>query len=265
MKCSMVLIVAALTIGVAESARSSEAEDAFDVSQAALGAPIPDLSFTDTRNQPVRLSDFQGKPLVITLVYTGCADVCPAIIESLYPAVREAQQALGEDSFSVITVGFDTRNDSAVRMRSFARQHGVDLPNWTFLAGTSDAVDRLASAVGFTIIPSAGGFDHMAQVTFVDKAGNIYQHLYGGSFSTPAVVEPLKDLVFDRQKPVLSLAGIAERIKWFCTIYNPNTGRYYFNYSLFIGIAIGLACLLLVLSWLLREIFRTGGPGQGVA
>ena len=77
--------------------------------------------------------------------------------------------------------------------------------------------------------------------------------------------ERSKDLVFDRQKPVLSLAGIAERIKWFCTIYNPNTGRYYFNYSLFIGIAIGLACLLLVLSWLLREIFRTRGPGQGVA
>ena len=71
MKSSMVLIVAALFIGVAESAQSSEAEDAFDVSQAALGAPIPDLSFTDTRNQPVRLSDFRGKPLVITLVYTG--------------------------------------------------------------------------------------------------------------------------------------------------------------------------------------------------
>lgn len=260
-----VLFLAALLAGQAVASPPSQADDPFDVSRAALGGQIPDISFVDTGNQPVRLSEFEGKPLIISLVYTGCADVCPAIIESLYPAVKEAQEVLGKDSFSVITVGFDTRNDSAVRMRSFAREHGIDLPNWTFLAGSSTAVDRLARAVGFTIIPSAGGFDHMAQVTFVDKAGKIYQHLYGGSFTTPAVVEPLKDLVFDRSRPVLSIAGITDRIKWFCTIYNPNTGRYYFNYSLFIGIAIGLACLLLVLSWLLREFLRTRGPGQGVA
>ena len=105
----------------------------------------------------------------------------------------------------------------------------------------------------------------MAQLSIVDKNGQIYQQIYGGDFSVPALVEPLKDLVFNRDKPILSIAGIADRVKLFCTIYNPNTGRYYFNYSLFIGLAIGSACLLLILSWILREFMRSRGPRRDLA
>ena len=265
MKIPSVLIAAALLVGPASGSQQTVREDAVAKSQAAIGRVLPAIEFVDSDGRIVNISDFRGRPLLVSLVYTGCADVCPAIIESLYPAVEAAQEALGSESFSVVTVGFDTRNDSADRMRSFARERGVDLPNWVFLAGSSASVDQLSDAVGFTFVPSAGGFDHMAQVSFVDRDGQIYQQLYGGNFSTPAVVEPLKDLVFDRSRPILSVAGIAERVKLFCTIYNPNTGRYYFNYSLFIGIAIGLACLLLVLSWLVREFLRPRGPGQGLA
>lgn len=265
MRTWIALLAAAITLAAAEASEKSMQDQALAVSRAAVGNALPDLDFTDTTGRKVRLADFRGRPLLVTLVYTGCADICPALIESLYPAVRTAQEAFGEDSFAVITIGFDARNDSAERMRSFARQHGVDLPNWTFLSGNSASVERLSEAVGFTIVPSAGGFEHMAQVSFVDRDGRVYQQLYGGAFSTPAVVEPLKDLVFGRTRSILSFAGIADRVKLFCTVFNPNTGRYYFNYSLFIGMAIGIACLLLVLTWIVREFRKSRGPGQGVA
>ncbi len=265
MRTWIALLAAGMALAQAGASEQSMQDKALAVSQAAVGNALPELEFVDTRGRAVNLADFRGRPLLVTLVYTGCADICPALIESLYPAVRTAQEAFGEDSFAVITIGFDTRHDSAERMRSFARQNGVDLPNWFFLAGTSASVEQLSDAVGFTIVPSAGGFEHMAQVSFVDRDGRIYQQLYGGVFSTPAVVEPLKDLVFGRTRSILSFAGIADRVKLFCTVFNPNTGRYYFNYSLFIGLAIGIACLLLVLSWLVREFLRSRGPGQGVA
>ncbi len=265
MRIAPVLIAAAFLIGPVNGSQESVQRDALTKSQAAIGSALPAIDFVDSDGRAVNIADFRGRPLIVNLVYTGCADVCPAIIESLYPAVEAAQEALGSENFSVVTVGFDSRNDSADRMRSFARERGVDLPNWTFLAGTSASIDRLAEAVGFTFVPSAGGFDHMAQISLVDRDGQIYQQVYGSEFSTPALVEPLKDLVFDRSRPILSMAGIAERVRLFCTIYNPNTGRYYFNYSLFIGIAIGLACLLLVLSWLVREYRRPRGPDQGLA
>ena len=234
--------------------------DPVAVSEAAIGNQLPSMTFTDTDGKKISLDTFRGKPLLISMVYTGCSDVCPAIIQNLRPAVEVAQSALGQESFTTITIGFDTRHDTPDRMRSFARLHGVDLPNWLFLSSSQSMVEKLADATGFTIVPSAAGFDHMAQVSVIDADGKIYQQIMGGVFAPPTVVEPLKDLMFDTRKPFVSVAGIVERIKLFCTVYNPNTGRYYFNYSLFIGILIGLACLLSVTFWLFNEFRLSGGP-----
>ncbi|RME98806.1 MAG: SCO family protein, partial [Alphaproteobacteria bacterium] len=202
-----------------------------------------------------------GKPLLVTLVYTSCADVCPTLIESLYPAVKEAQSALGQDSFSVITVGFDVRNDTPERMRLLARERGVDLPNWHFLAADRDNLDALARAVGFAIYARPGGYDHIAQVSLIDRDGKLYQQVYGAVFEPPVIIEPLKDLVFGRYRPVASLQNVIDRIKLFCTVYDPASGRYYFDYSLFAGIAIGLLCLGLILAFIVRE-WRRPPPGK---
>lgn len=260
------LIAAALAFGLQTAALAdarSPADEALSNAASAIGRQVPGLTFTAADGRPVNLADLRGRPLLVSLIYTGCADVCPALMESLGPAIEAAQEALGRDSFTTITIGFDTRNDTPARMASNARRHGPRLANWLFLSADQETLDRLTDAVGFTIFPAAGGFLHMAQVTVVDGDGRVYRQVYGGSFQPPAIVEPLKDLVFGRQRPLASLDGLIDRIRWFCTVYSPNTGRYYFNYSLFIGAAIGLTSLLLVLAWLTREFVRSWGRPRG--
>ena len=85
------------------------AQKLLKMSEEAKGRVLPDIVFTDTEGQTVRLSDYRGKPLLVTLVYTGCVNVCPTLIENLVPALEVASEALGSDSFAVITVGFDIR------------------------------------------------------------------------------------------------------------------------------------------------------------
>lgn len=263
MRLALCLFAVFLMIAPASASEQTLEEQAAARSEGAIGTQLPALTFVDTQNRKIALSELRGKPVLISLIYTGCTDVCPAIIENLRPAIEIGQSALGPDSFTTLTIGFDTRHDTPDRMQSFARARGIDLPNWLFLSGDQETITRLADAIGFTIVPSAGGFDHMAQVSVVDADGRIYQQVLGGTFNPPAIVEPLKDLMFGQRRPLLSVEGIAERIKLFCTVYNPNTGRYYFNYSLFIGIGIGIACLLLVLAWLVREFRLSGRPGGG--
>ena len=241
----------------------SKAEEAITLSQAALGQTLPDVAFTDTEGRKVRLSDYRGKPLLISMIYTGCADVCPTLIESLYPAVKVARRALGEDSFAVVTVGFDTRNDTPARLRSFARTRGIDLPNWAFLAADEESLDALAQAVGFGIYSRVGGFDHLAQVSMIDAQGRVSQQIYGAVFEPPVIVDPLKALVFGRNEPLRSFDVLIDRIRYFCTIYDPNSGRYYFSYSLFISIGIGLVSFSLIVVALIREWRRASGSGVG--
>jgi protein SCO1/2 len=252
-----------LLVGVVASTAQEnvKAHNALRKSQVALGTVLPNIVLIDPKEGAVPIRQFRGKPLLVTLVYTSCADVCPTLIESLYPAVQEAQSALGPDSFNVLTVGFDVSADTPERMRLLARERGIDLPNWRFLAADQENLDALASAVGFAFYSRPGGYDHLAQVSIVDKDGKLYQQVYGAVFESQLIVEPLKDLVFGRYSPVVSLQGIIDRIKLFCTVYDPNLGRYIFDYSLFVGIAIALLCLGLVLVFLVRE-WRRPPPGR---
>jgi protein SCO1/2 len=225
-------------------------------SQAAIGRQLGDYAFVDQDDSVVRIADYRGKPLVVNLVYTSCGDVCPMVVESLSRAVGVAQQALGRDSFAVVTVGFDVARDTPARMKAFAAAHGIDSPNWRFLSTDKETAARLAGDLGFIYYASARGFDHLAQTTVVDRDGRIYRQVYGADFGSPALVEPLKDLVFGRGAPITGIDSLFNRIRLFCTIYDPNRGRYRFSYAIFISIGAGGLSLGAVGFVLVRAIVR---------
>jgi protein SCO1 len=231
-------------------------------SQDAIGNLVPDLLLTGADGGRISLAQFRGKPLLVSLVYTGCADVCPLVIESLVSASGAAEETFGKGSFNILTVGFDTRRDTPDRMRSFARTHHAGGENWLFAAADAATMNRLTAAVGFDFVAAAGGFDHPAQVTVLDGEGRVYAQIYGGAFGPPEVVEPLKSLIYGGAKPIFSLAGLGDRIKLFCTVYDPRTGRYYFDYSIIFSVLIGAGFLAGTLHFLLRELRKSVRAGR---
>jgi protein SCO1/2 len=232
-------------------------DEALKISQAAIGRELANLEFTDSFGQPVKLADYAGQPLLVSLIFTSCHHVCPALTRHLKTAVDVASEALGHDSFKVVTIGFDTPNDTPERMQDFARKQGIDDPNWAFLSGSPDVMAQLVENVGFIYFNTPRGFDHITQVTIVDRHGKIYQQVYGGTFELPWLVEPLKDLVFNRPQSTHNFfSSMVDKVKLFCTVYDPNTGRYRFDYSLFVQIAIGGLAVLAVFTYLLVETRR---------
>jgi protein SCO1/2 len=184
--------------------------------------------------------------------------VCPALTRHLATAVDSARDVLGEDSFQVLTIGFDSARDTPDAMRVFAREQSISDPHWAFLSASQQNLDRLVENIGFIYYPSPRGFDHINQVTVVDREGVIYRQIYGAAFDLPWLVEPLKDLVFNRpQSAGHFVAGMVDRVRLFCTVYDPATGRYRFDYSLFVQIAIGALAILSIAGWLLLEARRS--------
>ena len=241
-----------------------DADNALAISQSALGRSLQDFKFYDSQGRPVSLSKYRGRPLLISMIFTSCHHVCPAITRHLATAVEAAREVLEEDSFQVITVGFDTAVDTPDAMRMFAARQNVDDPNWDFLSASAATVSGLVENIGFVYFPSPRGFDHINQVTVVDREGIVYRQVYGAAFELPWLIEPLKELVFNRPQPGSHLVSdLVGRIKLFCTVYDPNTGRYKFDYSLFVGIAVGAVIVLAVAIWLLLEIRRTRRSRKG--
>lgn len=243
-------------VGDADRAAFRE-EVALETSQAAVGRAVGDHAFTDSHGRHVRLGAYQGKPLVVSLVYTSCVDFCPTISKALGDAVDAAVSAFGRDAFSVVTVGFDARADTPSRMRAFARSHGLSAPNWSFLSADADTIHRLSDDLGFTFFPSAKGFDHLSQTTLIDPEGRVYRQVYGTDFAPPSLVEPMKELIFKRRSELTSVDGLINRVRLFCTIYDPASGRYRFDYSLFITLIVGTLSLGAVAAVTVRAWWRS--------
>jgi protein SCO1/2 len=228
-------------------------EDALAISQGVLGDSIGNHSFRNTDGQQFRLDSLRGKPLVVSLIYTSCHHVCPMITANIERNLEIAHDALGEDAISVVTIGFDWQVDTPDRMRMYASAKGIDVPGWHFLSGDEASVAAISKAVGFQFFPAPKGFDHLSQTTIVDASGNVYRQVYGQDFTTQQFVEPLKELVFDTPGDAGLVDHWVDSFKLFCTVYDPNTGRYAFDYSIFTMIVVGVLCLGAILTFLITE------------
>lgn len=236
-------------------------EEALAVSRAAIGRGVSDVAFQDTHGNRVTLAGLRGRPLVVSLIYTSCYHICPTTTRHLADVVDKARSVLGEDSFNVITIGFDTLRDTPPMMADFARAQGVDDDNWYFLSGDRQGIERLSGELGFLYFPSASGFDHLVQTTIVDAQGVVYQQVYGLAFDTPLLVEPLKRLVFSESGSESLLTSVSKQVRLFCTVYDPSADKYKFDYSIFIGTFIGIICVALVGFVLVKEWRKTLSAG----
>lgn len=241
------------------AAQVFDEKEALKTSQGAIGNRIGDYTFRDRSGRVVRLSDYLGKPLVISMIYTHCPIICATTTRSL-STLKNSQDALGADSFGVLTVGFDTENDTPETMGDFAKRMNVNLPNWEFVSSDVETIKKLSKDLGFTYFPSAdGGFNHITQTTFVDKKGRIYLHVYGDEFDNKSLLQPLRDMIYEvnvnTAKPEID--NLLSKVKFFCTVYDAKSGKYILDYGYFYAIGWGIFFTLLITWGLVAEYRRS--------
>lgn len=230
---------------------------ALEESQAAIGKQLSNFRLTDASGRGLKLHDVLGKPLVVSLIYTSCYQTCPVTTRYLASVIEKARKTLGHDKFSVALLGFDSQADSPQSMKYFAKKHGVDNADWHLWSADSKTIKALTKELGFLFFSSPSGFDHMVQATIIDEKGVIYRQVYGEIFNTPLLVEPLKELILGRPQPNQTLLDdLINKVRFFCTNYDPASDSYHFDYSLFIGMIIGGVIVILIAVFLLKEYRR---------
>jgi len=232
-----------------------EYTSALNISQEAIGNQVGNYPVTDIHGQQLNLAELRGKPMVLSLLFTSCHQVCPMTTRHLAKVIDKARAALGHDSFTVVAIGFDTAVDTPEAMRHFAKQQGIESADWQLFSISAADAAKLTRDVGFVYFPSARGFDHLIQATVIDADGRVYRQVYGQVFETPLLVEPLKELVLGQPQPSQTFVSeLFNKIRFFCTTYDPVRDGYYFDYSLFIGLFIGASIIIFVSVWLVKEI-----------
>jgi protein SCO1/2 len=242
-----------------------DAGAALEASQAAIGRTLSAGSLlTDERGRRFRLGDLQGRPVVISPVYTSCYHICPTTTTFLRQAADVAFDLLGDDAFTVLTLGFDTPRDTPERMREYARARGISSPQWVFASADAATAARILDEIGFMAVPAGGGFEHLIQATVVDSGGKVYRQVYGQQFETPLLVDALKRIALGQGLEMAAPPSLSERIRLICSTFDPKTGRYRFDYSLVLSALIGTTVFLglAVFLWKSWRQWAAGNRGR---
>lgn len=135
--------------------------------------------WTNHRDETLRLSDFSGKALVITMYYGNCVQVCPILIRDANRVFEAVDESI-RDEVRVLAVTFDPENDTPTSLHSYAEKKGLNLPEWHFITGAPNDIRELAMLLGVEYTKKSDGhFAHSNLVTILDRDGRIAVRLEG--------------------------------------------------------------------------------------
>jgi len=251
----LLLAVVALSASAGPAA-TERAELALRSSQAAIGRAAGNWELRDQGGRTVELAQLNDKPLVVSFIYTGCFQVCPATTQFLKTAVARAREVLGTRAFRVLSIGFNQPFDGPDALAEFAQRQRIDDPEWLFVAPREHDVDPLLQRFGLTVQRTPSGFDHLIQASIVDRRGVIVQQVYGDKFDPPMLINPLRQVLADQATEALSVENIWTKVRLYCTVYDPYTGNYKLDYSLFFELFAGVTTLGAMAWFLVRGLRR---------
>ncbi|GCE25914.1 SCO family protein [Dictyobacter alpinus] len=145
------------------------------------GTPAPNFQLTDQYGKTVSLSQFRGKPVVVTFLYTHCPDVCPLTAENLHASL----QKLGGDAknVAILAVSTDPKRDTTAEALKFSTAHNMQ-DYWHFLTGTQKELSPIWSSYSIYAQQQQQKVNHSTALYVIDKQGK--ERVYMGDDFKPA-------------------------------------------------------------------------------
>ena len=211
-----------------------------------LGLFIPkDIEVIDDQGNPLKISTFLGKPLVLSFVYYTCPASCRPLTEGLASALEKINLRLGKD-YNVLTFSFD-ETDTPAKGVQFRKSVGekVTMPQgadkWVFATGSPETIKKLTKSVGFRYFYSKQDkiFVHPNVYVFITPEGKISRYIFGLyplDFDVKmAILEASRGRT--GKSKIINIATIA------CYRYDPKVGGYTLDLPFIfgmVGVALGV-------------------------
>jgi protein SCO1/2 len=162
------------------------------------GTPVADATFVDQTGRPRRLSEWQGRTLAVTFVYTRCPlpDFCPLMDRNF----ADVQRRLEQDTplagrVHLLSVSFDPEYDSPDVLAAHAKKVGARPDAWTWLTGERESVDAFAAQFGVSIIRADRPLQeitHNLRTIVIDRTGRIVKIYNGNDWKPEELFETLR-------------------------------------------------------------------------
>lgn len=162
-----------------------------------VGDPMPDYEFVDENGAGLKLSDLHGMPVALTFVFSRCPvpEYCPSMMRK-FNEVREllAADPAAPDKFRLLTISFDTWNDTPEIMKRWGEAfgHRAGQP-WSLLTTDSCCtINKIGANVGLKFGEVEGSYQHNLRTVVLDREGRIQRLFTDETWETGEVAGEIK-------------------------------------------------------------------------
>jgi cytochrome oxidase Cu insertion factor (SCO1/SenC/PrrC family) len=160
--------------GTAGQARAAAANRDLDPGTSLGGTAAPGFRLVNQFGQPMSLSQFRGKVVILAFTDSECTTICPLTTVSMV----EAKDLLGAAGNQVQLLGIDAnpRARAVSDVMAYSRAHSM-VSQWDFLTGSPAQLRAVWRAYHVYVQIQAGQIDHTPALYVIDQRGR-EQKLY---------------------------------------------------------------------------------------
>jgi protein SCO1/2 len=163
-----------------------------------VGEPIPDFSFVNQDGKRIRFSDFRGKVLAFTFIYTRCPipDYCIRMSDyfSRIQKTLEKEESL-RGKWHLMSVSFDPKNDTPEVLNKYSTIYRADLSTWDFVVEKESVIQQLGDGFDLTFYDDEGGLiAHNLRTVLIDPKGNLRYIIKDNEWKPEEVLTLIREL-----------------------------------------------------------------------
>jgi protein SCO1 len=176
------------------------------IAQMKPGDVLPDAELLAEDGRTIRLSDFQGRALAFTFIFTRCPlpDFCPRMNQHFNRA-REllSQRPSGPTNWQFLSISFDPEFDKPGVLTRYAYSYrGKNADRWVFATAPTNVMATLAAQLDFRFANEGGSFLHNLRTVVLDPQRRVYRQFDGNRWNAQELAEAMEAAAMARISPI---------------------------------------------------------------
>jgi len=165
------------------------------------GTAVPDVDLINQDGKTIHLSDFRGKTVLLTFVYTRCPlpTFCP-LISSLFASINRelAKNPQEYARTQLLSISLDPKNDTPPVLRKYGLAYLNDdasaFTHWQFAAPSPEGLRKLASAFDLVYIEEGNQISHSMCTVLIGPDGKVAKEWMTNEWKAPEAVAAIRQV-----------------------------------------------------------------------